>query len=86
MKTPKKTAAETMEILMSTPWVFPFEANLDEGTFKTTGMSLRDYYAGLAMMGLAPQWDKERSRNEIARAAVMMADALIAELAKKPVD
>lgn len=46
----------------------------------THGLTKREAFAMAAMQGLAPRWGKERSGNEIARASVMMADALLAAL------
>lgn len=48
--------------------------------FPETGLTKREAFAMAAMQGLAPRWGKERSGNEIARASVMMADALLAAL------
>lgn len=56
----------------------------DGSGLSCTGMSMRQYYAGQAMMGLLanPNNSKEFS-HEIAEWAVMQADALLAELAKE---
>ena len=54
----------------------------------TPGMTLREYYAGLAMQGLLMGAYKdavmEGDRACAAHEACMYADALIAELAKEP--
>lgn len=52
----------------------------DHGKVLCDGLTKREAFAMAAMQGLAPQWGKERSGNEIARASVMMADALLAAL------
>ncbi len=50
----------------------------------TPGMTLREYYAGLAMQGLlAVPAHQQNSASMYARDAVRCADALIAELAKE---
>jgi len=48
------------------------------------GMTLREYYAGLAMQGLISdiKFDEEYSERELAVDAVSLADALIEELSK----
>lgn len=48
------------------------------------GMSLRHWYAGLAMQGLLMKHNNFMSQNEIIINSVKYADALIAELAKEP--
>ena len=42
------------------------------------GMSLRDYYAGQALIGMMNKWDTSPNKN-IARACYQVADALVAE-------
>lgn len=46
------------------------------------GMTLRQYYAGLAMQGLLAQTPKADSARVFAMQAVIAADALLAELKK----
>ncbi len=50
------------------------------GVFDYAGMSLREYYAGLAMQGLMTA--ARHSLTAIAEESVRVADALIAELKK----
>lgn len=59
---------------------FPVQITEDGRSVTFYGLTKRDAFAMAAMQGLAPQWGKERSGNEIARASVMMADALLAAL------
>lgn len=48
-------------------------------------MTRRDWFAAMAVQGLAPCWNQRSSGiHEIAGYAVEMADALIAALDKKP--
>ena len=61
---------------------FPYVAEwYDAGK---AGMTLREYYAGLAMQGLISdiKFDEEYSARELAIDAVSLADALIEELSK----
>jgi hypothetical protein len=48
-------------------------------TYHYSGMTLREYYAGLAMQGIAAKGNR-LDRHEVARDAVEFADALIHEL------
>lgn len=43
------------------------------------GMTLRDYFAALAMQGMmsCPQWNQLVAHNDIAEEAYMMADAML---------
>lgn len=53
------------------------------GHHEQEGMTLREYYAGLAMQGIISACgDRQSSDKTIAYWAVQKADALIAELAK----
>lgn len=45
---------------------------------EANGLSKREYFAAMAMQGLATNWSK--SNEEIARNAIEIADALLAEL------
>jgi hypothetical protein len=49
---------------------------------ETQGMTLRDYFAGQAIAGMA----KEASEDKIAAWAYSLADAMLAEKLKKPHD
>lgn len=48
------------------------------------GMTLREWYAGLAMQGLCADPKCDLSASEVASCAVVMADALLAVLEKTP--
>jgi hypothetical protein len=53
-----------------------------------TGLTLREYFAGLAMQGLLSSFKHDRPGNieRGVRDSVLIADALIAELNKEAVD
>lgn len=48
----------------------------------TEGMTLRQYYAGLAMQGIIASLDGRAEKSDIAAVSVEMADALLKELEK----
>ena len=53
------------------------------GVFPQTGMSLRAYFAGQALNGILSEYKtSEYAPHQIAREAIVVADALIAELNK----
>ncbi|WP_425902479.1 hypothetical protein [Agrobacterium radiobacter] len=64
---------------------FPCEGGVDSGLYAAPGMSLRQYYAGQALVGICanPAWNDTFHASVMkpsAEAAVAMADALIAAL------
>ena len=67
----KNSDLPAMPQLRKNPWK---ELNVDGGLTK------REYFAGLAMQGILSADDCNNVTVEIARGAVMMADALLAEL------
>lgn len=64
---------------------FPFiERAGDQGESINCDMTLREWYAGLAMQGLAAeQWAEGSTAELTAKDAIAYADALIAALARK---
>jgi hypothetical protein len=64
---------------------FP-SGNMEHGGYE--GMTLREWYAGLAMQGLLASFKHDRPENieRWARDSVRIADALIAELTKEAGD
>ena len=79
-----------MEKITGNEPAFPFEVH--EGVLNCTGLTIRQYYAGLAMQGLVSQQAPvDRILNEgnqsltkqIAAASLVLADALIAEFNSK---
>lgn len=63
-----------------------FPTDFDMSTFKNAnqGMSLRAYFAGLAMQGLMADPNEDGDSETIARKSIAVADALIAALEVKP--
>lgn len=63
----------------------PGLSNLPNGEFihPSGGMTLRDYYAGLAMQGILSNPNCDGNRPLIVQAAVLNADALCKALEKK---
>lgn len=61
---------------IATKSVHPFHGD----GYSTPGMTLREWYAGLALQGLLASPDRAASIKGYARDAVAFADALIAEL------
>jgi hypothetical protein len=63
-----------------------FSYETSEGTQLHTGISLRNYYAGLAMQGIlanSPDWNETQiNKDWVSKNSVAYADALIAELNK----
>ncbi len=47
-----------------------------------SGLTKREWFAGLAMQGIISSLDMKVAADEVARAALMMADALLKELDK----
>lgn len=65
-------------------------AFLKEGTFDAhgiyfySGMSLRDWFAGMTLQGLLAKYGREDTGYGISRISYEIADAMIAERDKKP--
>ena len=51
----------------------------------TVGMDLRDYFAGQFVAGYSKKWEEieERTFNEIAKQAYILADAMLKERSKE---
>ena len=64
----------------------PIILQTEAGLVMNNGLSRREYFAGLAMKGMLSNSHTTRTANEaiIAGAAILYADALCAELDKKP--
>jgi hypothetical protein len=56
---------------------------VESNGYVATGLSKREYFAGLAMQGLIND-DANMRNTEVARRAVLTADALLAELTREP--
>lgn len=68
------------EEFVNTQFAFPFEAVLSSGaTLQTSGMTLRDYFAGQYMLKACEQIKLGVSRAAIAEDAYAMADVLLEE-------
>lgn len=65
---------------------FPVSIPAKGGTVYAPGMSLRDWFAGQALAGLAASWVTERPGRweKAAEEAYGMADAMLAARAKEP--
>lgn len=64
---------------------FPLPKGSENVLTSVTGLSKREYFAGLAMQGLSTTSNKKEARwdETVAKAAVALADALLTELEKK---
>ena len=58
---------------------FPTEPNTQSGFYVHHGMSLRDWFAGQALVALAAEDGEDITINDMARDAYRFADAMIAE-------
>lgn len=59
-----------------------FSAGVPEGGYHYPGLTIRDYFAAMAMQALLSQTPVSESASEIARQSAFFADALITELSK----
>ncbi len=64
---------------LQNPNAFP---GTDARGFGSIGMSLRDYFAGQCIVGMACRVGSEAWRSEISRRAYELADAMLAERMK----
>lgn len=55
-----------------------------DGEYDTYGLTKREHFAAMAMQGVLSSLEAVEKAEKIALAAVLMADALIAELNKEP--
>ena len=58
---------------------FPYYDNLEDGSVSEHGMTLRDYFAGQCLSGIVSNLDENDDPADAARAAYVMADAMIRE-------
>ena len=61
---------------------FPFEGGNNNGIQPSSGLTKREYFAGLAMQGILA-YGGYATPHDMASDAVMYADALLAELEKE---
>jgi hypothetical protein len=63
--------------------VSPYAGDRDNAPIKSnTGMSMRDFFASMCLVGLAGEIIEEKSADEIADSAYEIADAMLGKLGK----
>lgn len=63
--------------------VAPYAGDRDNAPIKSnTGMSMRDFFASMCLVGLAGEINEETTADEIADSAYEIADAMLGKLGK----
>lgn len=62
---------------------FPFQFKNVEGSGIQIGMTLRDYFAGQAMIGLFNTYANDQTKDELVTMSYQMADAMLLQRTKK---